>query len=224
VIYPILSSIFFLTIFIFFLILVVLVVRPLFWIKYKRTILASISVWVIIYAIFIFFFTGPVDLNQYPTAVNSPYRLPWKSGVKRFVAQGNRSFISHRGLHLIAWDFVMPVGTPVLAAREGIVVHVEVDHDGIGLLANYIVIEHGDGIRTAYAHLKKDGALVKEGDQVKQGQSIGLSGIVGQTLFPHLHFSVTSDKGTLPAPISFKEVPGGVPFAGHFYTSENTEQ
>lgn len=177
--------------------------------------------WYVPYLIFIVFLTGPEDLSKYPPQEVSPYKLPWKAGETRFVAQGNRSFTSHRGLHLIAWDFVMPLGTPVLAARDGTVVHVEVDHDGIGLLANYLAIEHDDGDRSGYAHLQKDGSLVKVGDHVKQGQPIGLSGMVGQTIFPHLHFFVTSKNGTVPKPISFREVLGGVPLAGHFYTSEN---
>ena len=115
----------------------------------------------------------------------------------------------------------MPIGTPVLVSRDGVVIHVEVNHDGFQLLANYILIEHADGDRTGYAHLKKDGSLVNVGDYVKQGQPIGLSGRVGVAPFPHLHFFATDKNGMVPKPISFQEVPGGVPFAGHFYTSEN---
>ncbi|MBY0385458.1 M23 family metallopeptidase, partial [bacterium] len=189
----------------------------------KFKILLAYSIWFGPYLMFIIFFTGPVDLSQYPPQETSPFKLPWSEGDIRFVSQGNRSFTSHRGLHLNAWDFVMPIGTPVLASGEGDVVRVEMYHDGIGLLANIIVIEHANGIRTGYAHLKKDSAQVKLGDHVKQGQLIALSGLVGQTPFPHLHFFATDSSGTEPRPISFKEVPGGIPFAGHFYSSENTE-
>ncbi|MGE4132985.1 MAG: M23 family metallopeptidase [Bdellovibrionales bacterium] len=180
-------------------------------------------IWFIPYLIFIIFFTGPEDLDQYPPQASSPFKLPWHAEDSRFVSQGNRSFTSHRGLHLNAWDFVMRIGTPVLAAGDGEIVRVEMDHEGIGLLSNIIVIAHPNGIRTGYAHLKKDSALVKAGDQVKQGQVIALSGLVGQTLFPHLHFFATDSTGVEPRPISFKEVPGGVPLAGHFYTSDNVE-
>ena len=69
--------------------------------------------------------------------------------------------------------------------------------------------------------LKKDSALVKVGDQVKQGQAIALSGLTGQTPFPHLHFFATDLTGLNPSPISFRDVEGGIPFAGHFYTSDN---
>lgn len=117
----------------------------------------------------------------------------------------------------------MPIGTPVLAARDGVVIYVDVDHEGFQPLANYILIEHADGDRTGYAHLRRNGSLVKVGDSVRQGQSIGYSGKEGIALFAHLHFYATSDHGSKPKPISFQEVPGGVPFAGQFYTSGNDE-
>ena len=170
---------------------------------------------------FICLFTGPTDLKEYPPQSSSPYRLPWKAGVSRFVAQGNRSFTSHRDFHLYAWDFVMPNGTEILAARDGRVREVEDSFDGIGLKSNFLIIEHEDGERSAYAHIRQSGALVKVGDQVKQGQPVALSGMVGQTIFPHVHFYVINKEGTSSIPISFSEVPGGVPMAGHFHTSEN---
>ena len=69
----------------------------------------------------------------------------------------------------------------------------------------------------------KDGAVVKVGDRVEQGQRIGLSGLVGQTWFPHLHFYATGENGQAPKAISFRDVSRGVPFAAHSYTSENSE-
>jgi murein DD-endopeptidase MepM/ murein hydrolase activator NlpD len=179
------------------------------------------AIWFIPYAVFFFFFTGPENLKNYPPQKNSPYKLPWKHGISRLVAQGNRSFTSHRGLHQYAWDFVMPIGTEVLAARDGRVREVQDNHDGIGLDSNIIVIDHSDGDCSGYAHIKNNGALVHVGDSVKQGQPIALSGMVGQTWFPHLHFFVTNQNCTIAKAISFSEVPGGIPLAGRFYTSEN---
>lgn len=115
----------------------------------------------------------------------------------------------------------MPNGTEILATRDGIVIEVEDHFDGIGLNSNYLIIEHEDGERSAYAHIRLASALVKVGDHVKQGQPIAFSGMVGQTIFPHLHFYVMNKEGTSSIPISFGEVPGGIPVAGHFYTSEN---
>jgi murein DD-endopeptidase MepM/ murein hydrolase activator NlpD len=139
------------------------------------------------------------------------------------VAQGNRSFASHRDGHLRAWDFWMPVGTEVLAAREGQVIEIEDSLDGIGLLSNFITIMHDDGTRATYAHIRRGGAAVRIGTRVRQGQLIATSGMVGQTIFPHLHFVVLNHEGTASIPISLAEVPGGVPLAGHWYRSENVE-
>lgn len=218
--YPILLVVLFISALLALVLTIGILGRPAFWRAHKKIICSISLVWFVTYFTFIAAFTGPVDISTYPSAETSPYKLPWEGGVRRFVAQGNRSFLSHRDSHLNAWDFVMPVGTKVLAAREGKVSHVEVEHDGVGYLANYIVIEHADGARTGYAHLQKGGTFVSAGERVEQGQPIGLSGLVGQTLFPHLHFYAIEYDGK-PKSISFKEVPGGIPLAGRFYTSEN---
>lgn len=186
--WPILGSIFTVSIILLLVLAFAITFRLKFWKTNKSKILVFYAIWFVPYSIFILFFTGPVDLTQYPPQEMSPFKLPWHQGVTRFVSQGNRSFTSHRALHLCAWDFVMPIGTPVLAAGDGKVVQVEMNHDGIGYYANVITIEHPNGVRTGYAHLKKDSAVVKVGDHVNQGQMIALSGLTGQTPFPHLHF------------------------------------
>lgn len=58
-------------------------------------------------------------------------------------------------------------------------------------------------------------------DRVKQGQAIALSGMVAQTIYPHLHFVVFSSDESVSLPISFSDVPKGVPLAGYFYTTGN---
>ncbi len=219
--YPFLAGIFFLTIALSLLLIIGFLSKPLFWRRYIRRIKAFCIAWYVPYFIFILFFTGPVDLHQYPPNQTSPYKLPWKAGVTRFVAQGNRSFTSHRGFHLYAWDFVMPIGTEILAARKGIVVQAEDGFDGIGLNSNVVAIKHEDGQTSHYAHIQHGGALVKMGEIVKQGQPIALSGMVGQAPGPHLHFLIVNKDGTASIPISFYDVPDGVPLAGHFYTSGN---
>ena len=55
---------------------------------------------------------------------------------------------------------------------------------------NIILIRHKDDTIAVYAHLSPAGALVEVGDQVKQGQLIGISGQSGYAIDPHLHFSV----------------------------------
>lgn len=124
------------------------------------------------------------------------YSLPYSSGKSFRVIQGYGSRFSHTGLEEFAVDFNMPVGTPVHAARAGVVARVEESHskgcwqDGCGKFANFIVILHSDGTTGEYFHLSKYGALVEVGENVAQGRKIGYSGNTGHTTMPHLHFAV----------------------------------
>lgn len=216
--YPFLAALFFATL----LSAVALGVRALvFWRRKNRPLRfeKGFGLWLVVYGVFIFTGTGPRNLNEYPIAELSPYVLPWQAGVRRFVAQGNRSFTSHRDGHEHAWDFVMAQGTPVLAAREGKVLEVEDGLDGIGPRANFVIVEHVDGTRAVYAHIRLRSAKVRVGESVAQGQTLALSGMVGQTIFPHLHFVVLGKEGKISLPIAFRDVPGGVPLAGRFYTA-----
>lgn len=115
----------------------------------------------------------------------------------------------------------MPNGTEILAARDGKVLEIEQNFSSIGLKGNYVLIQHDDGDISGYFHIRKNGALVKVGDDVKQGYPIALSGMTGQTILPHLHFVVFNSERTKSKPISFQEVATGVPLAGRFYTSSN---
>ena len=97
----------------------------------------------------------------------------------------------HTGL-----DLVLPMGSPIVAADDGVVALVGTGTTGYG---NYIVLEHSGGLATLYGHLSK--ALVKAGDQVTQGQPIGLEGSTGNSTGPHLHFELRiSGKPVDPAP------------------------
>jgi murein DD-endopeptidase MepM/ murein hydrolase activator NlpD len=196
-------------------------VKPALWAKNKSKILKSYAVWFITYSMFILFFTGPLDSQTYQPQANSPYKLPWQSGIKRLVVQGNRSFTSHRDRNLFAWDFLMANGTQILASRAGKVTEIKQDFDGIGLNSNFVIIEHEDGQRSGYFHIQHKSSLVHVGDVVKQGQPIALSGMVGQTIFPHVHFAVFNKENSASLPITFNDVPEGIPLAGHFYISGN---
>lgn len=120
------------------------------------------------------------------------YWLPYKEGTARRVVQGYFSSYSHK--NRAALDFTMKPGTPVHAAREGVVIRMVENNDRGGInksnrpYANMIVLQHSDNSRTGYWHLQKNGALVNVGDTVAKGQMIGLSGNTGFTAFPHLHF------------------------------------
>lgn len=110
-----------------------------------------------------------------------------------------------------AVDFAAPIGTPVLAARAGTVMEVEADYERAGLSAetfagraNFVRIVHDDGSMALYAHLKPDGVLVRVGQRVRKGETIGLSGDTGFTAGPHLHFVVQANRGMKLESIPFR--------------------
>jgi len=122
------------------------------------------------------------------------YWLPYENGTSHLLVQAYYSRLTHK--NRIALDFKMKKGTKICAARGGVVMRTKEDGNKGGLkggyrqYANYIVIQHDDGSRAGYWHLKQNGVFVNVGDTVKKGQVIGLSGNTGYTAFPHLHFVV----------------------------------
>ena len=97
-------------------------------------------------------------------------------------------------------------GKNVVASADGTVIQYGFNHWSMG---NYIIIDHGYGLFTAYYHLQK--LYVERGDRVKQGQVIGLAGHTGNTTGPHLHFEVRISRGgviTRVNPLKFVKMPG----------------
>jgi murein DD-endopeptidase MepM/ murein hydrolase activator NlpD len=117
-----------------------------------------------------------------------------------------------------AVDIAMPVGTPVYAARSGIVLEVDDDFYRSGTNkaysseANNIKILHDDGSMAIYAHLELEKAQVYPGSAVVVGQLIGYSGNTGFTSGPHLHFAVliNSDMKLVSVPFAFINQAGQV--------------
>ncbi len=176
----------------------------------------------------------------------SGYLLPWSSGETHRVLQGpfeldgmgacTSGCGSHRdedGHH--AWDFDLPEGTPVIAARGGTVGLVvgswSADHCGglspaenpppgylvdqnMGNQANLVRIDHGDGTSALYLHLSEVTpeieAKARTGEPVARGEPLGRSGRTGLTgCLQHLHFqvqkTVPADWYTQSLPISFAD-------------------
>lgn len=136
-------------------------------------------------------------------ARNVDYLLPLQQQQFR-IDQGYGGHFSHtEPEHRYAIDFAADIGTPVLAARDGVVMQVESDFDKAGLnlekfgdRANFVRILHDDGTMALYAHLKADnGVIVRVGQRVRAGQQIGLSGNTGFSTGPHLHFAVQINRG-----------------------------
>ena len=81
-------------------------------------------------------------------------------------------------------DFRVPTGTPVAAMNDGTVLLAR----PLYFEGNFVVLDHGQGLLTLYLHLSE--FKVKEGDRVKRGQIVGLSGGTGRATGPHLHVAV----------------------------------
>lgn len=103
-------------------------------------------------------------------------------------------------------DLAGPVGTPIYAISDGVVI--ESDHNSMGY-GYLVVIEHtlpdGSIYRSAYAHMYPDQVLVKKGDQVKAGQHIAGIGSNGWSTGPHLHFEIRDTEGGFTDPFSWLE-------------------
>jgi hypothetical protein len=113
-----------------------------------------------------------------PISVNDLTRISDQFGTRRDPFTRERRF--HQGI-----DFVGPIGVPIYASGNGRVVVAEYSFFGYG---NVVLIDHGFGYQTRYAHLKK--IDVKLGDTVVRGQKVGSLGNSGRSTGPHLHYEV----------------------------------
>lgn len=150
------------------------------------------------------------------------YKLPYPAGFTFTMCQGNDQG-SHTEHGKYAWDFCMPMGTPVVASRAGTVKWIRQDFTDHGKgpafadKNNYVVVDHGDGTSAIYMHLMHDGVRVQPGQHVDTGQLLAYSGNTGWSGGPHTHFMVMQssdyDWYAQSLPVAFADVPenGGVP-------------
>ncbi|MCX4534379.1 M23 family metallopeptidase [Streptomyces sp. NBC_00841] len=116
-----------------------------------------------------------------------------------FGTDGSRWAHKHSGQ-----DFAVPIGTTVKAAHSGTVVKAGPNGGGDGpAYGNAIVIKHGNGTYSQYAHLSR--IDVRIGQTVSTGEKIALSGNTGNSSGPHLHFEIrhTANYGSAINPVSF---------------------
>ena len=116
-----------------------------------------------------------------PISPADQYWLTSPFGFRRDPFTGKRT--GHHGI-----DLAGPKGLKIYATGDGVVALTEVSKRGYG---NEVLISHGFGYSTRYAHLQK--IFVKKGEKVKRGQVIGLLGSTGRSTGPHLHYEVRLD-------------------------------
>lgn len=132
------------------------------------------------------------QVNRYRIASDKlPLAMPVQSAYRYTSGFGPRGGRTHQGV-----DLAGPVGTPVLAPGDGVVVFAG-RQNGYG---NLIKIEHALGTETRYAHLSK--IRVKVGQKVSRGSLIGDMGNTGRSTGPHLHYEVRVN-GKAVNPMSF---------------------
>jgi murein DD-endopeptidase MepM/ murein hydrolase activator NlpD len=126
------------------------------------------------------------------------YAIPFEAGDAHDIIQGFGGDFSHTGGNYYAIDFGCAEETPVVAARDGVVVAVNDQATTHGTtpefmsyaLTNFILIAHDDGTIGQYMHLAPDGVDVRPGQRVSRGEYIGRSGNTGFSSTPHLHFQL----------------------------------
>jgi len=156
---------------------------------------------------------GP-PLDQLPAEVN--YYPPFPLGLEFPISQGFDDDTTHsEPPNQYAVDIVMPIGTPILAARSGVVMDMEDDFHGAAqqerylTRSNHVRILHDDGTMAVYAHLQANSLRVREGAKVKRGQWIANSGNTGYSNGPHLHFVIQLNAGMSLESMPFRFVTPG---------------
>lgn len=133
------------------------------------------------------------------------YDLPWRGGPFRLTqgANGRYSHFTAKGRY--AQDIAMPEGTPIVAARSGMVVKVENQQSGRGNnpSGNFVRVLHDDGTMGVYLHLQRGSVVVREGQHVAHGALLARSGNTGNSTGPHLHFVVQRNTGLALESIPF---------------------
>ncbi|MBF0101739.1 MAG: M23 family metallopeptidase [Desulfobacterales bacterium] len=145
--------------------------------------------------------------------LNFRYHFPFPKGYSFFISQAfHGKYSHHEPSNMFAVDIPMPIGTPICAARSGVVIDIVQNFFKHGTnkkylqRGNFIRILHEDGTMAIYVHLNPQSAKVHIGTIVKTGQIIAESGNTGYSSGPHLHFAIQKNNGMqlISLPFVFK--------------------
>ncbi len=133
-----------------------------------------------------------VDKSTYTTKTVAP--VAGVVGEGNFMWPTSGAITQRYSWYHQAVDIANAAHPDILASQGGTVVTAGWNAGGYG---NYVVIDHGNGYKTLYAHMLNNSIVVKVGQVVKQGQKIGVMGSTGRSTGTHLHFEVKSPGGNL---------------------------
>lgn len=127
--------------------------------------------------------SNPYSGGRLGLPVKDGYRISSNFGTRVHPITGKRH--THTGI-----DFAAPQGTDIYAAEDGVVLIAQT----WSTYGNCVIIDHGNGLWTLYAHIRNGGIKVEKGEAVKRGQKIAEVGSTGNSTGPHLHFEVRKNE------------------------------
>ena len=132
--------------------------------------------------------------NKADMLASIPAIVPLEKGTKRLMSGfGRRIHPIYKTMRMhTGVDFTAPTGTPIYSTGDGVVEKVERNNYGYGRM---VVIDHGYGYKTLYAHMSEYN--VRPGQEVTRGEVIGKVGNTGTSTAPHLHYEVHRDGNTV---------------------------
>ena len=126
-------------------------------------------------------------LNKADMLASIPAIIPLSRGTERLISgYGMRIHPIYKTMRMhTGVDFTAPIGTPIYATGNGVIVRAERNNYGYGRM---VVIDHGYGYETLYAHMSE--INVRRGQKVQRGEVIGKVGNTGTSTAPHLHYEI----------------------------------
>jgi LysM repeat protein len=133
-----------------------------------------------------------IDTQKYATKTVAP--VAGVKGEGNFMWPTSGMITQRFSWYHQAVDIANPSNPPIVAAQGGTVITAGWNAGGYG---NFVVIDHGNGYKTLYAHMLNNSIIVQPGQVVRQGQKIGTMGSTGRSTGTHLHFEIKTPGGNI---------------------------